>query len=201
MLEKKAQQNKPSHALNSNISNKKEERFKKSHSNFFVKTDDFEERVVKIRRVVKVTKGGRRFRFSATVVVGNNKGKVGFATCKANEVPDAIKKAVRIAKSPKNLITIKIVKGTIPHTTLGQYCSGSVLLKPAKKGTGIIAGGPIRTLIEVSGIHNIYSKSLRSNTPVNAIRATIDAFNQLRTANEIKNLRADNEIKKAVKER
>lgn len=151
---------------------------------FNKKDDDIEERVVAINRVVKTTKGGRAFRFAALVVVGDKKGRVGFGTGKAKEVPDAIKKAIKDARA--KMLKVKMVKdGTIPHEQLGKYGSGKVLLKPAKSGVGIIAGGPVRAVMELAGIKNIYSKSLGSNTPVNVIRATIEGLKVQRTYSDV----------------
>lgn len=129
---------------------------------------EFEERVVTINRVTKVVKGGRRFRFAALVVIGDKKGRVGFGTGKANEVPDAIKKAIEDAK--KNLITIPIVGTTIPHTATGNFGAGSVLIRPATEGTGVIAGGPIRAVLELAGVNDILTKCLGSRTPINMVR-------------------------------
>ncbi|MFV0499352.1 MAG: 30S ribosomal protein S5 [Bacilli bacterium] len=149
---------------------------------------EFEEKVVKIGRITKVVKGGRRMRFNALVVVGNKKGQVGFGTGKAKEVPEAIKKAIQDAK--KNLIKVPIVDGrTIPHEIIGKHGAGKVFLKPAGKGTGIIAGGPVRDVLELAGIHDILSKSQGSNTPINIVRATVNGLESLRTASQIAELR------------
>lgn len=143
----------------------------------------FEERVVNINRVTKVVKGGRRFRFSALVVIGDKKGQVGFGTGKAQEVPDAIKKAIEDAK--RNLVQVPMYNSTIPHTVTGHFGAGEVFLKPAIGGTGVIAGGPVRAVLELAGVEDILSKSLGSNTPINIVRATFDAIDQLRTAEEV----------------
>ena len=147
----------------------------------------FEERVVTINRVTKVVKGGRRMRFAALVIVGDHKGNVGYGTGKANEVPEAIKKAVEDAK--KNIIHVEMVKTTIPHQITGIAGAGQVFLKPAPAGTCIIAGGPVRNVIELAGIQDIFSKSQGSSTPINIIRATFDALKNLRTAEQVAELR------------
>ena len=146
-----------------------------------------EERVVVINRVTKVVKGGRRMRFAALVVVGDLNGHVGFGTGKAQEVPEAIKKAVEAAK--KNIITVPMVNTTIPHEITGVHGAGQVFLRPAPEGTGIVAGGPVRNVVELAGIQDIVSKSQGSSTPVNIVRATFEALKELRTAEQVAALR------------
>ena len=148
----------------------------------------FEERVVNIGRVTKVVKGGRRFRFSALVVIGDKNGNVGFGTGKAIEIPDAIKKAVESAK--KNMIHVPVINNsTIPHENLGVYGAGKVFLKPAAPGTGVIAGGAVRAVLELAGINDILSKSIGSNSPINMVRATFKALENLTTKEDVKRLR------------
>lgn len=152
------------------------------------KKKQLEERVVSISRVTKVTKGGRHFRFSATMAVGDGKGLVGIGTGKANEVPEAIKKGIQAAN--KNLCKVSIIDGrTIPHDSTGICGKAKVLLKPAKEGTGVIAGGAVRVIVELAGVKDIVSKSLGSNTKVNVAKATLEALKALRTKEEIAELR------------
>ena len=147
----------------------------------------FEEEVINIGRVTKVTKGGRHFRFSATVVVGDRKGRVGLGTGKANEVPDAIKKAVQAAT--KNVTTVSVVDGTIPHEAIGVRGASKVMLKPASKGTGVKAGGPVRDVLELAGVKDVLSKSLGSSTKINAARATLRALKDQKSPNHVAYLR------------
>lgn len=148
---------------------------------------EFEERVVTINRVTKVVKGGRKFRFAALVVVGDKKGRVGFGTGKANEVPDAIRKATEAAK--KNIIHVPVLKGSIPHEVTGEYGSGKVFLRPAAQGTGIIAGGPVRAVVELAGYTDILSKSIGSRTPINMVRSTVEGLKALKTVEQVASLR------------
>lgn len=148
---------------------------------------EFEERVVSINRVTKVVKGGRRLRFAALVVVGDRNGRVGFGTGKAQEVPEAIRKAIEAAK--KNLITVPMVGTTLPHEALGVFGGGKILLKPAVEGAGVAAGGAVRAVLELAGVADVTSKSLGSNTPINVVRATVDGLNQLKRAEEVATLR------------
>ncbi len=154
---------------------------------FKEKDDEYREKVVSVNKVSKTVKGGRIFKFAALVVVGDGRGRVGFGVGKAAEVSDAVKKGIDEAK--KNLIEISLRKNTIPHEVIGKFGAGKVLMKPAAPGTGVIAGGPVRAIVEVSGIKDIRTKALRSNNPYNVVRATMNGLLSLRSADEIATIR------------
>lgn len=179
--EVKAPQNKPQQRDNKGRRPQKGRKFNNR------KQDNFEEKVITINRVVKVVKGGRRFRFAAVVVVGDHRGQVGYGTGKANEVPDAIRKAIQDARA--NIVRVKMVGKTLPQDIIGKHDSGSILMKPAPEGTGIIAGGPVRAVLELAGYSDVVSKSLGSNTPINMIRATFNGLERLETKESIAKLR------------
>lgn len=150
---------------------------------FEPEASEFTDKVVSISRVAKVVKGGRRFRFSAIVVVGDGQGKVGAGLGKAHEVPEAIRKAVEQAK--KSMITVPILNSTIPYQVTGEFGAGRVLLKPASEGTGVIAGGPVRAVVEVAGIKNVLTKCLGSHNPHNAVKATMVALGMLAAPEDV----------------
>lgn len=145
------------------------------------------EKIVALNRVAKVVKGGRRFSFSALVVVGDGKGQVGYGLGKAQEVPEALRKATEHAK--KNMVRVPLVDGTLPYETLGRYGAGRVMMKPASKGTGIIAGGAVRAVMEAVGIHDVLAKAIGTNNPHNVLRATVAGLASLRSAEEVSELR------------
>ena len=148
---------------------------------------EFKEKLVAVNRVTKVVKGGRNFRFAALVVVGDEKGRVGCGTGKAAEIPEAIRKAVEDGK--KSLLTVPLKGTSIPHETVGRYGTGKVLLLPAPEGTGVIAGGPARAVLELCGVKDIRTKSYGTSNPINMAKATIEGLRQLRSAEEVAKLR------------
>lgn len=152
-----------------------------------VEEQEFVEKVVSINRVAKVVKGGKNFRFAVLIVVGNKNGKVGVGTGKAQEIPEAIRKGIEDAK--KNLIDVPLINGSIPHESLGIFGAGRVLVKPAVEGTGVIAGGPVRAVLELAGIKDVVSKSLGSANSRNMVNATVVALKQLKRAEEVAKLR------------
>ena len=151
---------------------------------------EFEERVIHIGRVSKTVKGGKNMRFSALVVIGDRKGRVGKGIGKSTEVPDAIRKGIEDAK--KNIINVSTVNGTIPHETLGEFAAAKIVMKPAASGTGVIAGGPVRTVCELAGITDIRTKSIGSNNPNNMVNATLEGLKGLKTVEEVAKLRGKN---------
>ena len=157
------------------------------------KDSEFQEKVVAINRVSKTVKGGRIYKFAALVVVGDGKGRIGFGLGKSGEVPDAIRKGIEDAK--KNMMKVSLKGTTIPHEIIGKFGAGVVLMKPAAPGTGVIAGGPVRAVVETVGIKDIRTKALRSNNPCNVIRATLNGLSLLRNAEEVAAVRG-----KTVKE-
>ena len=170
-----------------NNSKKTDKNNKKSFRKKPVIESEFEERVVAVNRVAKVVKGGRRFSFSALMIVGDKKGRVGHGLGKAKEVPEAIRKATQAAM--KNMIKVPIDNGTIPHETLGEFDAGKILFKPAADGTGVKAAGACRSILELAGIRNVLTKSLRGNNPHNIVKATFAGLDSLRSAEQVASVR------------
>lgn len=153
----------------------------------FKKDSEFQEKVVSIKRVSRTVKGGRIFKFAVVVIVGNKKGKVGMGTGKSGEIPDAVRKGIENAK--KNMKRVALRGTTIPHDIVGEFGAGKVLLKPAPEGTGVIAGGPVRAVVELLGIKDIRTKSIRSNNSINVVRATLDGLLKLRSLETVAAMR------------
>ena len=153
----------------------------------FKRESEFQEKVVNIKKVSKTVKGGRIFKFAVVVIVGNKKGKVGIGMGKSGEIPDAIRKGIENAK--KSLKQIALKGTTIPHDIVGEYGAGRVILKPAPEGTGVIAGGPVRAVVELLGVKDIRTKSLKSNNPINVVRATISGLEKLRSLSRVAEMR------------
>ncbi|MBO7676005.1 MAG: 30S ribosomal protein S5 [Erysipelotrichaceae bacterium] len=172
-----------------NTNNRENRRDNRRPRKFTKDVKEFEERVVQINRISKTVKGGRKMRFAAIVVVGDKKGRVGYGLGKANEVPDAIRKASETAK--KNVTRIQLVDGyrTIPHATVGRFGAGEVVLRPAAEGTGIVAGGVVRAILELAGATDVITKCVGSRTPINQVHATMKALTELKTVNSVAKLR------------